>query len=348
MSKVEFSQLGHLALITLNRPDKLNAVDHDMVTAITAALDGWADDDTVATVAIRGAGTRGLCAGGDILALHHHISTGQADAATAFWRDEYHLNATIARFPKPYLSIMDGIVLGGGVGLSAHGSHRVVTERSQVGMPETAIGFVPDVGGTWLLSHAPGELGTYLALTAESVGPGDALALGLAEHFVPSGRIFELLHRAAHSDIEDAIAAVASAPPAAQLLPHRKWIDRAFNAASMRELEDNLGHVGTSAADRALARIARNSPTALELTLAALRRARGLNSLEEALAQELRVSVRCFALPDFAEGIRARVIDRDRTPNWADSCPNPAWTEPYFQPLHPAELHTIKNTRSNQ
>ncbi|MGJ7414728.1 enoyl-CoA hydratase/isomerase family protein [Streptomyces cinereoruber] len=181
---------GRAGYLTLNRPKALNALTHTMVLRLDGALAAWERDPAVETVVIEGAGERGLCAGGDIRAIHEDARTG-GTASADFWRDEYRLNARIARYPKPYVALMDGIVMGGGVGVSAHGTVRVVTERSGVAMPETGIGFVPDVGGTYLLGLAPGELGVHLALTGAVVGAADALLCGLANHFVPSERLPE-------------------------------------------------------------------------------------------------------------------------------------------------------------
>lgn len=182
---------GHAGYVTLNRPKALNALSHAMVRRIDEALTGWEHDPAVHTVVIAGAGERGLCAGGDIRSIYEDARTG-GTASTDFWRDEYRLNARIARYPKPYVALMDGIVMGGGVGISAHGTVRIVTERSRVAMPETGIGFVPDVGGTYLLALAPGELGTHLALTGAPVGAADAMLCGLADHFVLAGRLAAL------------------------------------------------------------------------------------------------------------------------------------------------------------
>src|SRR3954454_967882 len=190
-SEVYTSVENGLGLITLNRPQAINALTHGMILAIDDTLAAWAEDDRVRAVAIRGEGERGLCAGGDVRAIYEGAKSNPA-AALEFWADEYHLNARIARYPKPYVALMDGLVMGGGVGVSAHGDIRVVTERSRVAMPETGIGFVPDVGGTHLLAHAPGELGTRLALTGAAVGAADALLCGLADHFVPAARLPEL------------------------------------------------------------------------------------------------------------------------------------------------------------
>ncbi|MBF9069214.1 enoyl-CoA hydratase/isomerase family protein [Streptacidiphilus fuscans] len=307
---------GRVGLIVLNRPKAINALTHGMVRQIAAALDAWEHDDGVATVVITGAGERGLCAGGDIVAIHRSATSGDPRAAEDFWRDEYRLNARIARYAKPYVALMDGIVMGGGVGVSAHGSVRIVTERTRLAMPETAIGFVPDVGGTYLLSRAPGELGTHLALTADSVGAGDALLCGLADHFVPSERLDALLDDLAVLDVPAALARHAADAPPAALAEHRDWIDDCYAAPTAEAIVERLLAVGVVAAKETAERITAKSPTAVTATLASVRRARELGTLEEVLAQEYRVSCAAVRHPDLAEGIRAQVIDKDRTPHW--------------------------------
>ncbi|MGF1425266.1 enoyl-CoA hydratase/isomerase family protein [Kitasatospora sp. LaBMicrA B282] len=307
---------GHLGRIVLNRPKALNALTHAMVLRIAAALDAWEQDDTVATVVITGAGERGLCAGGDIVAIHQAATGGDPAAAEEFWRDEYHLNARIARYPKPYVAVMDGIVMGGGVGVSAHGSVRIVTERTRIAMPETGIGFVPDVGGTYLLALAPGELGTHLALTAGSVGAGDALLCGLADHFVPADRLPALLTDLAGLTVHEALARhVAPAPPA-PLAEQRAWLDECYAADTVETILARLLACGETTAKKAAERITANSPTAVKVALTALRRARALGPLEAVLDQEFRTSCAALATPDLAEGIRAQVIDKDRNPRW--------------------------------
>ncbi|MGK4579166.1 enoyl-CoA hydratase/isomerase family protein [Kitasatospora sp. HPMI-4] len=308
---------GRLARIVLNRPKALNALTHAMVLRISEALDSWEHDDGVATVVITGAGERGLCAGGDIVAIHRAATGGDPRAAEEFWRDEYRLNARIARYPKPYVAVMDGIVMGGGVGVSAHGSVRIVTERTRIAMPETGIGFVPDVGGTYLLGLAPGELGTHLALTAGSVGAGDALLCGLADHFVPADRIQALLDDLAELGVHHALARHVADPPPAPLDGRRAWIDACYDAPTAEEIVERLLAVGDPAAKEAADRITANSPTAVKVTLAALRRARRLGPLEAVLDQEYRTSCAALSTADLAEGIRAQVIDKDRNPRWA-------------------------------
>ncbi|ATL80830.1 enoyl-CoA hydratase/isomerase family protein [Streptomyces malaysiensis subsp. malaysiensis] len=308
---------GRAGRLTLNRPRALNALTHPMATRIAEALTAWERDPAVRTVVIDGAGERGLCAGGDIRMIHRDVTSGGGAASRAFWRDEYTLNARIARYPKPYVALMDGIVMGGGVGISAHGSVRIVTERSRVAMPETTIGFVPDVGGTHLLSRAPGELGTHLALTGAAVGAADALRCGLADHVVPSGLLPALTRDLAAEPVADVLPRYAVEAPAGTLDGQREWIDHCYAADTVEEIVDRLMATGEPAAKETAQTLLTKSPTALKATLAAVRRARALGSLERVMEQEYRVSCAALSRPDFVEGIRAQVIDKDRCPRWA-------------------------------
>ncbi|MEV7414077.1 enoyl-CoA hydratase/isomerase family protein [Streptomyces sp. NPDC089919] len=306
---------GKAGRITLDRPQALNALTHDMVLRIDAALDDWEGDPGVEVVVLDGAGTRGLCAGGDIRAIRES-ALADGSAARAFWRDEYHLNARIAGLRKPWVALMDGIVMGGGVGLSAHGSVRIVTERSRVAMPEVGIGFVPDVGGTYLLSRAPGELGTHLALTATAMTAGDALLCGFADHYVPSDRLPALLEALSTRGAE-AVEAFAEPAPPAPLAERRGWIDACYAADTVEEVVDRLTGSAEPAAKEAASVLLGHSPTALKVTLASLRRARGLRSVGRVLAQEWCVSLAALSWPDLAEGVRAQVVDKDRQPRWS-------------------------------
>ncbi|MFG2651894.1 enoyl-CoA hydratase/isomerase family protein [Streptomyces sp. NPDC048436] len=308
---------GRAGHIVLNRPRAINALNHAMVRLIDDALRRWERDDAVATVVLTGAGERGLCAGGDIRSIHDDIRAGGGAASVDFWRAEYRLNARIARFPKPYVAVMDGIVMGGGVGLSAHGGVRIVTERSRVAMPETGIGFVPDVGGTYLLTRAPGELGTHLALTGAAVGAADALLCGLADHYVPSERLADFTAALAEAEVSEVVEEYAAAAPEGELASHREWIDACYAADSVEEIVDRLYNSGDRAAKETAETILGKSPTALKVTLASLRRARALISLEEVLDQEFRVSSTAITAPDMVEGIRAQVVDKDRDPHWS-------------------------------
>nr|BFD94403.1 enoyl-CoA hydratase/isomerase family protein [Kitasatospora sp. Xyl93] len=320
---------GGVGRLVLNRPRALNSLTHGMVTALRATLDDWATDDRIRAVVLTGAGERGLCAGGDIRAMHDDAKAGGA-GTRAFFRDEYRLNALTARYPKPYVAVLDGITMGGGVGVSAHGAVRIVTERSTVAMPETRIGIVPDVGGSRLLALAPGELGTHLGLTAASMGPGDALLCGFADHFVPSSRVPDLLDALARSTaaatgsttaevtalVAGLVAAHAEPAPPAALAPQRAWIDACYAADTVEEIVDRLLDSGVPEAKEAAEAVLANSPTAVKTTLAALRRARTLPSLEAVLDQEYRISCTALESHDMVEGIRAQVIDKDRNPRW--------------------------------
>ncbi|MGW6062476.1 enoyl-CoA hydratase/isomerase family protein [Streptomyces sp. NPDC055189] len=331
---------GRAAHLTLNRPRALNALTHTMVNRIDEALTAWEHDPAVQTVIIQGACGRGLCAGGDIRSIYEDARAGTSVSA-GFWRDEYRLNARIARYPKPYVAVMDGIVMGGGVGVSAHGDVRVVTERSRIAMPETGIGFAPDVGGTYLLALAPGELGTHLALTGAQIGAGDALLCGLADHFVPSEELPGLLEGLAAQPVWDVLQQYVCQPPPGELAGHRSWIDECYGADTVEEILARLHGHGSRPAAEAADTLATKSPTALKVTLAALRRARRLGPLERVLEQEYRVSCAALTSHDLAEGIRAQVIDKDRSPRWSPATlgeVSGADVERYFAPPAGGEL----------
>jgi enoyl-CoA hydratase len=340
---------GVLGRILLNRPKAINALTHEMVHLVRAALDEWAADPAIEVVAITGAGDRGLCAGGDIVSIHRDATTG-GTGSEDFWRDEYRLNSRLATYPKPVVALMDGIVLGGGVGVSAHCSHRLVTERTSVGMPETGIGFLPDVGGTWLLSHAPGELGTYLALTAGHASAGDAIHLGLADLYLESSQMGDLLHALEQGQVDTVLGDLAEPAPASELETHREWIDAAFAHDDVEEILAALRARPEDVAAKAHARIVRNSPTALVVTLRALRVARAMPGLDKALAQEYRIALRMLRGHDFPEGIRAQVIDKDRTPRWEPAQlanVDPAVVDLHFSDLGPHELDLSPNALSH-
>ncbi|MFI2780353.1 enoyl-CoA hydratase/isomerase family protein [Streptomyces sp. ALB3] len=335
---------GRVLHITLNRPRALNALTHSMVRGLDEALTLAAGDDAVTAVVIQGAGGRGLCAGGDIRTIYEDARAGRR-ASVDFWRDEYRLNARIAGFPKPYVALMDGIVMGGGVGVSAHGDVRVVTERSRVAMPETGIGFVPDVGGTWLLAAAPGELGTHLALTGRAVEAADALLCGLADHFVPSHRLPDLTSAlarcATRTEVTRTVRRYATDAPQGEFEAQRAWIDDCYAADTVEEIIGRLLSSGQPAAKEAAETLLAASPTALKVTLAAVRRAARLSGLEAALDQEFRVSCRAFAGHDLVEGVRARIIDKDRAPRWSPAGLDgvtAADVARYFEPLGDQEL----------
>lgn len=312
---VLFRREGHAGYVVLNRPKAINALTHEMVDLIHPQLEEWARDDDVEVVVLTGAGERGLCAGGDIVALWRSAKAGD-DAAADFWAAEYRLNNLIKHYPKPYVAIMDGIVLGGGIGLSAHGETRIVTERSSIGMPETGIGYLPDVGGTWLLSRAPGETGTHLGLTAGSVEAGDAIAIGLADHYVPSDRIDGLLDALATKAPADAVAEVAEPAPDAPLQAARGWIDECYAGDDAAAIVERLRAHDAPEARAAAEEISLRSPLSVAVTLEALRRAATAGSVREVLETDTVVARGLLQRADFAEGVRAQLVDKDRSPRW--------------------------------
>jgi len=309
---------GAVGFLTLNRPKALNSLTHTMVAAMDATLAAWAQDDAVRAVVVAGAGERGLCAGGDVVAIYHSAKAGGAEARR-FWFDEYRLNARIGRYPKPYVALMDGIVMGGGVGVSAHGSVRVVTEKSKIAMPEVGIGFIPDVGGTFLLSRAPGLLGLHAGLTGAPFSGADAIALGFADHYVPHDDLEAFTAAVAGAGVEQAVGAHAQEPPPSQLAAQREWIDRCYAGETIPDIVAALRGHDEGPANDAANLIATRSPVALAVTLAAVRRAAKLDTLEEVLAQEYRVSCASLRSHDLVEGIRAQLVDKDRKPQWSPS-----------------------------
>jgi enoyl-CoA hydratase len=317
MPDTEIRVEGHAGRITLNRPQALNALNLGMVEAIDAALLAWADDPDVRLVVVDGAGGRALCAGGDIRMLYDAARSGDVATARGFFAAEYAMNARIAHFPKPYVALMDGVVMGGGVGISAHGSVRVVTERTMLAMPETGIGLFPDVGATWLLSRDLPR-GLHLALTGARIGAGDAIAAGLADVFVPSAKLAALTEALANcADMESVRAcfgAHAETPPPATI--GGDWIAISYAGATVEAIVAALAASPDAAAQAAAREIAGKSPSSLKVTLRALREAAAMPDLDAALAQELVIATGCMRSHDFVEGVRAVVVDKDRNPKW--------------------------------
>ncbi|HEY0329798.1 MAG TPA: enoyl-CoA hydratase/isomerase family protein [Rhodopseudomonas sp.] len=316
---------GTAGVIRLNRPKAINALTLAMVRGIDAALDGFAADPEVALVLLEGAGERGLCAGGDIRTLYDSARAG-GDLGPAFWREEYLLNARIARFVKPYVALMDGLVMGGGVGLSAHGSVRVVSETTRIAMPEVGIGFFPDVGGSYLLSRAPGETGTYFGLTGATMNGADAIFAGFADAFVPAPqwpalreKLTQAPRGASAGQVRGIVARFAAKPEPGPAELHRSQIDAAFAHDTVEEIVAALSRDGSEFAQATLKALGGKSPTSLKVALRLLRSARLAASLEACLADEYRAALEVFVSADFVEGIRAAVIDKDRNPKWQPS-----------------------------
>jgi enoyl-CoA hydratase len=333
---------GRAGRITMNRPQALNALTHAMVGPIFEALLAWRDDPGIELVVLDGSGERALCAGGDVRALYDSRSRGSG-AARAFWRDEYRLNALIGRYSKPYVAVQDGIVMGGGIGLSAHARHRIVTERSRLAMPETGIGLLPDVGGSWLLAHAPGETGIYLGLTGAEMAAADAMYARFADLFVPSSRLGELKARLFDpkgGEPGEVLQSLAQPMARSPLAERAADIDRIFAHASVEAIIESLDRSGLDWSQQTCAALAQKSPKALKLTCAAIRQARSLPSLEAALDVEYRLAVRLFEDGEFLEGVRALIVDKDRKPAWSPSRlieVTDALLERYLAPLPAAE-----------
>jgi enoyl-CoA hydratase/carnithine racemase len=338
---------GSAGIIRLNRPKAINAVTLEMFRGIDKALDRFEADPAVGLILLEGAGDRGLCAGGDIRALYDS-SRANGDLGKILWREEYILNARIARFPKPYVAFMDGIVMGGGVGLSAHGAHRVVTERTKLAMPEVGLGFFPDVGGTWLLSHSPGEIGTYFGLTGQTMNGPDAIFARFADAVVPSDQL-PVLRRlltqtradTASSEIRGLIDDFATGETSGPVAANQAEIDRWFTHDRMEDILAALQRDGSELALSTFKALNEKSPRGMVVTLRLLRLARDASSLEECLVREYRAALEVFRSDDFREGVRAAVIDKDRSPKWSPSRVEdvtPQMLAPYFAEIGAEEL----------
>ncbi|RUR03451.1 3-hydroxyisobutyryl-CoA hydrolase [Labedella endophytica] len=322
---VDIRVVGRLGHITLDRPERLNALTPGILTRISDALASWHELDDVETVLLDGAGDRGFCAGGDV----RMITESTPEDARAFWELEYATVLQIATFPKPVVAVMDGVTMGGGVGLAGHARHRIVTERSRVAMPEVRIGLAPDVGGALLLARAPGLLGLHLGLTAATMTGADAVAAGFADAFVRSDDLVELVDAliVAGPDASEIVARVAQTPPASELLAARPWIDAAYDAGTIDEILASLRARPEAGAAEAADAMGSMSPTSLAVTLRTVELAALDDDLERVLHRDLGVSTALFARPDFAEGVRAQVVDKDRAPRWAPAQVDPTEVE---------------------
>ena len=337
--EVLIEKRGVAGCILLNRPAALNALTPGMVDSIAAALDAWEHDASVERIVVSGAGARAFCAGGDIRQLYDNGRAGDFESGLDFWRREYALNLRIKAYPKPYVALIDGIVMGGGVGVSLHGSHRVAGERFVFAMPEVGIGFFPDVGATYVLPRLPGKIGWWIALTGGRVKAGDALSLGLADAFVPSPA-FPGLAKALemHGDTSSIIAAFSAPAPASTLMGEQAVIDRCFDADAIPEIAARLGRVaqsGSAFAKAAADALGRHSPTSLAIALRQMQVGGGLD-FKSAMQTEFRIVSRLVRGPDFYEGVRAQIIDKDQAPRWqpaAHAGVRAAEIDAHFAPL---------------
>jgi enoyl-CoA hydratase len=336
-----------IAIVRLNRPKALNALTHGMVVAFDAKLKAWTTDPAVKALVIMGEGGRAFCAGGDIRKLYDEGLAG-GRYPYDFYRDEYVLNARIKRFPKPYIAFLDGITMGGGVGVSVHGSHRIATENTLFAMPETGIGLFPDVGGSHFLSRCPGQVGQYLALTGERLKAADTIAAGICTSFVPSAKRDELIAALKAADwsgdathvADDVIARFAADPGAPTLPAHRDVIDRCFAADSVEGVLAALDAEGSDFARAQAATIRTKSPTSLKLTFRQIREG-GRRSMDDCMRMEWRMVNRVIKGHDFYEGTRAVVVDKDQKPKWKPATlaeVSDADIDAYFAPLPDGDL----------
>jgi enoyl-CoA hydratase len=328
--EVVYAVTNRIGRVRLNRPRAVNSLTTAMCESLLLQLSRWATDDAVGAVFIEGAGDKGLCAGGDVRALRELILAGDEAAAMRFWDLEYAVNALIADYPKPYVAWMDGVVMGGGVGVSAHGSQRLVTERATVAMPETIIGFFPDVGGLYHLAHAPGELGTHVALTGLPVGPADAVLLGLADGVVAvsdkekvladlAAALGDVVVETDEPDATDGSAAEdPQVAPRSELESQRGWIDACYAGDDAAAILERLQGHADPAANAAGDALAARSPHSVAVTLAAIRRARHMD-VAQVLAQDAVLCRTFVNHPDFVEGVRALLVDKDNAPAWVDT-----------------------------
>jgi len=341
---VAYERRAAAGFIILNRAKALNALTLPMVRAIAQALDVFERDERIERVVVVSAGGRAFCAGGDIRLIYEQGKAGDHGAQLAFWREEYQLNRRIKRYRKPYVSLIDGIVMGGGVGLCVHGSHRVASENCVFAMPEVGIGFFPDVGATYALPRLPHRAGVYLAATGLRAEIGDVVALGIAQSFVPSASFAALAEALEASESLDGILSRFAAPPAtgaiaAQAPSLERWfarLDRAVIVAALSEAAAD----GSAFAEAALAAMRSKSPTSQSIVLRQMQLGATL-SFEEAMRVEFRIASRICRGRDLYEGVRATIIDKDHAPRWsptADEPIDPAAIEAYFAPLGDAEL----------
>jgi enoyl-CoA hydratase/carnithine racemase len=338
--EIRFERIGHAGVVTLTRPKALNALSHGMVKALAGALAAWEDDPTVSLVLVKGEG-RAFCAGGDIMQVYQARADGLPPPAE-FFADEYRLNAHIQRYRKPYVALIDGIVMGGGVGISFHGSHRVLTENAPFAMPEVGIGFFPDVGGSHLLPPL-GPFGMYLALTGNRIGPGDLLGCGMATHTIKAdsqASFIEFL--LAGGTPETALRKISTSVAPETGAATFSAIDRHFSLASLPAIVASLeATAGTDEfAAKTLATIRSRSPTSMAVAFRQIESGRGL-SMAECMNMEFRILNRMLAGHDFYEGIRAAIVDKDRQPKWRPAkleAVEDAAIDAYFAPLGSREL----------
>lgn len=318
-AEVLFTINGQAGIITLNRPKALNSLNLEMIRSIMTQLQAWEKDDQVSCVIVEGAGGKAFCAGGDIRSVYLARLEGKRDYKDAIFREEYELNYYISKYPKPYISLIDGICMGGGLGISVHGSHRVVTEKTVMAMPETGIGFFPDVGASYFLNKCPGQIGMFMAITGEKINGADAIYSKLATHYVPSEKINELrgqLVKATSSKQASSIVETFKVtPPSSELVALQSLIDEIFVGNTVQEILEKLYAVKHPKAYEWVRNLAKKSPLSMAIAFTLLKRTQG-KSLKKCLPIEFRLSQRFVENYDFFEGVRALLVDKDNEPKW--------------------------------
>ena len=335
MGEIDIRIQGRAGRITLNRPGALNALTYEMVMAIDAALMDWAEDARVALVVIDAAGDRAFCAGGDIAEMYATGTAGDYAYGRKFWRDEYRMNARLAGFGKPVVTLMQGFTMGGGVGVGCHASHRVVGETSQIAMPECGIGLVPDVGGSMLLARAPGRMGAYFGTTGARMDAGDAITMGFADHFVPEGLWPDLIAELEATGDIAAVAGASAAAPLGATSALRDGIDLQFEPQTLGDVVRSLSASDSDFARDTLKRMGRNAPLSMACTLGMLDELGPEPTITEALEMEYRFTARSMEHGDFLEGIRAAIIDKDKSPKWRHPAPDAVPEEDVARMLAP-------------
>ncbi len=341
MSEIDLRISGRVGRITLRRPKALNALTWDMVNALSDTLPRWAADETIDMLIIDAEGEKAFCAGGDIAGIYTALTEGDHDTPRQFWRDEYPVNAALFHFPKPVASFMQGFTMGGGVGIGCHASHRIVGATSRMAMPECGIGLIPDVGGSLLLARAPGRVGEYLGTTGHRMESGDAIYTGFADYFIPEAEWPELIEQLEQTGDWNQIDRASHAAPDSALKTQAPDINEHFGGETFRDILRSLTHKGDDWALSALKTLTRNAPLSMACTVELVHRARARDILEEALKQEYRFGHRIVEMGDFQEGIRAAIIDKDKSPSWRHDTidgPSPAEVSAMLRPLGPDEL----------
>jgi enoyl-CoA hydratase/carnithine racemase len=307
---------GKVGRITLTRPQALNALTWDMLSEIEKALERWSHEPAVEIIVLDSEGERAFCAGGDVEELYRHGIAGNFSHGRRFWRDEYRINALIANSAKPIIAFLQGFTMGGGVGIGCHGNFRIVCENSQIAMPECAIGLVPDVGGSFLLAHAPNRVGEYLGLTGTRMDAASAIFAGFADTFVPWAKWEQLKSELCASGDPDTVDAFSEEPPEAGLATIATEIERVFKQSTLPKCLDALAASKSGWAPEALKLIERNCPLSVACFWEMIRRARSFKRIEQALELEYRFTSRSISDGEFLEGVRAQIIDKDRKPAW--------------------------------